>query len=164
MEIEQVLITWIHLTAAAIWVGGSLFIGIILAPVLKTIPNLSTSNLQIMMKIGRRFNKIALPALLTLIITGLYKAYPIMININILLSTSYGKLLLVKMLLVVILITSFIIHIKIINNNLENRIIHKQITEKQIKQIRKKIIFLGKFMVLVSIAIFLIAALLDSGI
>ena len=27
--IEQAILTWIHLVAAAIWVGGSLFIGIL---------------------------------------------------------------------------------------------------------------------------------------
>ena len=35
-EIEQAILTWIHLVSAAIWVGGSLFIGIVLSPLLKT--------------------------------------------------------------------------------------------------------------------------------
>jgi len=36
VAIEQVILTWIHLVAAAIWVGGSLFIGIVFSPILKT--------------------------------------------------------------------------------------------------------------------------------
>ena len=34
--LEQAIIMWIHLLAAAIWVGGSLFIGIVFSPLLKT--------------------------------------------------------------------------------------------------------------------------------
>jgi len=30
--IEQAILTWIHLVSAAIWVGGSLFIGIVFSP------------------------------------------------------------------------------------------------------------------------------------
>jgi len=35
MAIEQAIISWIHLTSAAIWVGGGLFLGVVLAPILK---------------------------------------------------------------------------------------------------------------------------------
>jgi len=35
MAIEQVLITWAHLVSASIWVGGGVFLGIVLAPLLK---------------------------------------------------------------------------------------------------------------------------------
>ena len=34
MALEQALLTWIHITSAAIWVGGSLFIGVVFAPIL----------------------------------------------------------------------------------------------------------------------------------
>jgi len=37
--LEQAILTWIHLIAAAIWVGGSLFIGIVFSPLLKTMTN-----------------------------------------------------------------------------------------------------------------------------
>jgi len=30
--LEQAILTWIHLVSAAIWVGGSLFIGIVFSP------------------------------------------------------------------------------------------------------------------------------------
>ena len=35
MALEQALLTWVHITSAAIWVGGSLFIGVVFAPILK---------------------------------------------------------------------------------------------------------------------------------
>ena len=67
--IEQAIITWIHLVSATIWVGGSLFIGIVFSPLLKTMTNSVQERMQIMIRVGKRFNKIAVPALVILIIT-----------------------------------------------------------------------------------------------
>jgi len=62
--IEQAVITWIHLVAAAIWVGGSLFIGIVFSPLLKTMADSMQERMQIMIRVGRRFNKVAVPSLI----------------------------------------------------------------------------------------------------
>jgi uncharacterized membrane protein len=70
MPIEQAILTWIHLIAAAIWVGGSIFIGIVFSPILKTITTTVEERIQIMIKVGKRFNKVAVPALIILMITG----------------------------------------------------------------------------------------------
>ncbi|MEK6931403.1 MAG: copper-binding protein, partial [Thermoproteota archaeon] len=57
--LEQAIILWIHLLSAAIWVGGSLFIGIVFSPLLKTMFDSVEERLQLMIKVGKRFNKIA---------------------------------------------------------------------------------------------------------
>ena len=54
--LEQAILTWIHLIAAAIWVGGSLFIGIVFSPLLKTMTDSLEERMQIMIRVGRRFN------------------------------------------------------------------------------------------------------------
>lgn len=59
MPIADSLITWIHLVAASIWVGGSIFIGIVLVPMLKTLANTVAERTILMITIGKRFNKIA---------------------------------------------------------------------------------------------------------
>jgi uncharacterized membrane protein len=46
MPIEQAILTWIHLIAAAIWVGGSIFIGIVFSPILKTITTTVEERIQ----------------------------------------------------------------------------------------------------------------------
>ena len=74
MALADVLVFWVHLTCASIWVGGSLFLGIVLAPMLGTIADSPADRLALMLRIGRRFNRIALPSFIILIITGIYNS------------------------------------------------------------------------------------------
>jgi copper resistance protein D len=164
MSMEQAIITWIHLVSAAVWVGGSLFIGAVLAPLLKKMSMPLEERIQMMIQVGRRFNKIAVPSLIILIITGLYNSQQIFTNSESLLATSYGSFLLVKIVLVIALIIAFIIHVRIIRKEVEEKIISKKMTEDQIQKLRKKIIILGEIIVIISVAVLFFAALLDAGV
>jgi len=164
MTLEQAIITWIHLVSAAVWVGGSLFIGVVLAPILKKMSMPLEERLQIMIKVGRRFNRIAVPSLIILIATGLYSSYPLLSNPGILLSTSYGSYLVIKILLVIALIIAFAVHVRIIRKDVEEKIMSKQMSEEQIQKLRKKIIILGEVTVVISVAILFFAAVLDAGV
>lgn len=144
---------------ASIWLGGSVFIGLVIAPTLKGTFSLQ-ERIKIMIKIGKQFNKLALPSLVILIVTGIYKAHLFLTQPDILFTTNYGYFLLIKIILVIVLILSFIIHVKIINQDL---IISNQ-NEKQFQKLRSKIIFLGKLTLIISLLIFLMAALLDDGV
>ena len=62
MSLVNALIMWAHLIAASIWVGGSIFIGIVLAPLLKTFSDSIEGRLAIMIRVGRKFNKIGIPS------------------------------------------------------------------------------------------------------
>jgi uncharacterized membrane protein len=164
VAIEQAIITWIHLTSAAIWVGGSLFIGAVLAPILKTMSYSLEERLQMMIRVGRRFNKIAIPSLIILIGTGIYNSYSFFNNLELLFSTSYGNLLTIKIILVMALIITYIIHVRIIRKDIEEQIMSKKMSEQQIKKLRSKIIILGEIIVIISVGILFMAALLNSGI
>jgi len=164
VAIEQAIITWIHLTSAAIWVGGSLFIGAVLAPILKTMSYSLEERLQIMIRVGRRFNKIAIPSLIILIGTGIYNSYSFFNNFELLFSTSYGNLLTIKIILVMALIITYIIHVRIIRKDVEEQIMSKKMSEQQIKKLRSKIIILGEIIVIISVGILFMAALLNSSI
>jgi len=52
MAIEQTIITWIHLLSASIWVGGSIFLGAVLAPLLKKMSLSTGERLLLMIKTG----------------------------------------------------------------------------------------------------------------
>ena len=164
MAIEQVILTWIHLVAAAIWVGGSIFIGIVFSPILKTITTSMEERIQLMIKVGKRFNKIAVPSLIILMITGLYNSHLLLSKPDLLLATSYGIFLTVKIILVIALVITYAIHVRIIRKEVEEQIMSKQMPLKQIQQLRKKIIILGEITVVLSITILFFAALLDDGI
>lgn len=164
MAIEQAIITWIHLISAAIWVGGSVFIGVVFAPVLKTMTTSLEERLQIMIKVGRRFNKIAVPSLLILIGTGIYNSHLFLSKPDLLLSSSYGNLLIIKIILVIALLITFTIHVRIIRKDIEEKIMSKQLSKNQIQKLRKKIIILGEVIIVLSVAVLFMAALLDVGI
>jgi len=163
MALEQALLSWVHITSAAIWVGGSLFIGAVFAPILKKMSMSAEERLQLMIKVGRRFNKIAVPALIILIVTGMYQAHLVLQKSDILYDTSYGNILIIKIILVVALIVTYAVHVRIIRKDVEDQIITNQISEHQLQKLRKKIIILGEITVVLSVIILFLAALLNSG-
>ncbi|MBM2851488.1 MAG: copper-binding protein [Candidatus Nitrosotenuis sp.] len=164
MAIEQAVITWIHLVASAVWVGGSLFIAMVFAPVLKTMSSSVEDRLQIMIRVGRKFNRIAIPSLMILIATGIFNAHQMLIKPDFLFSTSYGVLLVIKIVFVVGLLVAFGIHVRIIRKEVEQKITEKQLSDSQITRLRTKIIIVGQVTVILSVAILFMAALLDAGI
>lgn len=163
MSLEQAIITWIHLTCSAIWVGGSLFIAIVFAPILKTMMPSMEERLQTMIKVGRRFNKIAIPALIILIITGIWNSHNLLSRPDLLLSTSYGVILVIKMFVVAALLGSFAVHVRIIRKDVEEKIMRGQLDEAQILKLRKKIIIVGEITVVLSVLVLFLAAVLDAG-
>ena len=163
MTMEQAVITWIHLVSAAIWVGGALFIGAVISPLLKTMTTSVEERLQFMIKVGRRFNKIAIPSLVILVGTGIYNSSGFLNKPDLLLSSGYGNFLIIKIILVVALIIAYAVHVRIIRKDIEEKIISKQLSETQVQKLRKKIIILGEVTMVLSVAVLFMAALLDAG-
>lgn len=157
------LIVWLHLVAASIWVGGSIFIGVILSPMLNTSTRTAEERIVILIKIGRRFSHIAIPSLGILILTGIYNSKAFLFDPSTLYQTSYGVILLIKIILVVGTLIAYTIHVKIINSETETRIVTGNASKAYVQSIRSKIIFLGRTIVILSVMILLLAALLDVG-
>ena len=99
MVLADSLIIWLHLTCASIWVGGSIFVGIVLSPMLKIITITVEERVALMIKIGRQFNKIAMPSFGILIITGIYNSRSFFGNPSAFLANEYGIILLIKILI-----------------------------------------------------------------
>ena len=163
MALEQALLTWIHITSAAIWVGGSLFIGVVFAPILKKMSMPVEERIQLMVQVGRRFNKLALPALFILIATGMYQAHLVLQKSDILYDTSYGHILIIKIILVAALLVLYAVHVRIIRKDVEDKIIAKEMSQEQLQKLRKKIIILGEVTVVLSIIILFLASVLNAG-
>lgn len=120
--------------------------------------------ISLMVAVGRRFNIVAVPALIILIATGVYNAHHLLGRPELLLQTSYGTFLVIKIILVIALILTFLAHVRLIRKDVEEQIMNEQMPEQQVQSIRKKIIILGELMYVLSIVILFFAALLDAGV
>jgi copper resistance protein D len=162
MALADVLVFWVHLTCASIWVGGSLFLGIVLAPMLGTIAESPADRLTIMLRIGRRFNRIALPAFITLIITGIYNSRAFLLQPDALVDSDYGIILLIKIIFVIVTLIIYIIHIRSIDIETEKRIMSGD-SDSYIQPVRSRIILLGRVIVGLSLTILFLGALLNNS-
>ena len=163
MAVADGLVTWVHLICASIWVGGSIFIGVVLVPVLKSYTKSVEELVALMVKVGRRFNKVTVPAFAILIATGIYNSRAFISDPGALLDTTYGTILLIKIILVVATVITYVIHVRLLNADMERKILSGHGGNIYVQSIRTKIIVLGEVIVILSVAILLLAALLDSG-
>ena len=164
MVVVDGLVTWVHLVGASIWVGGSIFLGVVLVPVLKSHTETLEEMVALMVKIGRRFNKITIPAFAALIASGIYNSQVFLGEPGAVLDTTYGIILLTKVILVIGTIVTYVVHIRLLDADMERKIMSGQGGNIYVQSIRTKIIILGEIIVVLSVAILLLAALLDSGI
>lgn len=162
--IEQALLTWIHLVSAAIWVGGSIFIGVVFSPLLRSMTDSVEERMRIMIRVGRRFNLVAAPALAVLVATGIYSAQGLLVHSNLLLASSYGTFLTAKVALVAALVITYAIHVWIIRRDVEEQIMSGKFPKEKLPSLRRKIIILGELSVILSVTVLFFAALLDAGV
>jgi putative copper resistance protein D len=163
MVLVDSLIIWLHLTCASIWVGGSIFLGIVLSPMLKKITKTIEERVALMINIGRQFNKIAVPSFAILIITGIYNSRSFFGNPSAFLGTEYGMILLIKIILVVATLSTYAIHVRILNTKTERKLAVGNVSIVYIQAIRSKIISLGRITVILSVLILFLASLLHNG-
>lgn len=164
MVLADSLVTWVHLICSSIWVGGSIFIGIVLVPVLKSHTKSLEELVTLMIKVGRRFNRITVPAFGILIATGIYNSRGFFGDPAAILDTTYGMILLVKIILVITTVGTYVVHVRLLNADMERKITSGQGGNIYVQSVRKKIIILGEIIVVLSIVILLLAAFLDGGI
>jgi copper resistance protein D len=164
MAVLDGLMIWVHLICASIWVGGSIFIGLVLVPVLRSHTETLEEMVALMVKIGRRFNKVTLPAFAALIASGIYNSRAFLGDPSTLLDTTYGIILLTKVILVVGTIVTYVVHVRLLDADLERKIMSGQGGNIYVQSVRTKIIILGEIIVILSVIILLLAAFLDSGI
>jgi uncharacterized membrane protein len=159
MGLIESLIIWIHLIAVSIWVGGSMFIGVVIGPYVRS-TNMSTKErIMFTVNLGKRFNKIALPSLFILFITGIYNARLFILTGNI--NSTYGIILLIKVILVISMSIIYLLHVNILWKRIEKNI--DTYSEDYINRARRTIINIGRLIIGLSITILLLASMLHSG-
>lgn len=99
---------WLHVVAAAIWVGGIAQIATTWGP---AIPRLALSERRrIMTDVLQRFGRVALPAAATVVAAGLLDALVELGRVSELWNTGYGRVLMIKMALAGLLLVASYAH------------------------------------------------------
>jgi putative copper resistance protein D len=102
MATYYLISVFVHVICAAFWIGGMLFIPLVLVPGIKQQPN----RVLLLHKTGIKFRFYGWLAVIILIITGVlnihFRGLPF--TIDFFTSTSYGKLLSIKLVLFVIML------------------------------------------------------------
>ena len=129
---------------------------------LGTIAESPADRLALMLRIGRRFNRIALPAFIILMITGIYNSRAFLLQPVALIDSDYGIILLIKVIFVIVTLIIYIIHIRSIDIETEKRIMSGD-SNSYIQPVRSRIILLGRVIVGLSLIILFLGALLNNS-
>lgn len=97
-----VALDWVHLVAAALWVGGLIFLGVALLPSLG--PLGGPARTRLLAALVPRFSRIAGPSVAIVVLTGLYQTVRLLGGWSALTELTWGRALLVKVGLVLLLI------------------------------------------------------------
>lgn len=101
MPVLDTLVLWLHIVAAAVWVGGIVFLGLVMQPVAKNLISDPIERSRFLGKVGTRFNTIGWGSLVILALTGLYNLVRVAGGASyvpfLLLRTHFGLILDVKL-------------------------------------------------------------------
>lgn len=109
------LALFLHIVSAIFWIGGMIFLVLVIAPYLKTI-NDPREKSKIFQVVGKQYRKWGWVAIITLLVTGpiiLYLLYGIPVQrafspeVH---STGFGKALGIKLALVILIVLSALLH------------------------------------------------------
>lgn len=99
---------WIHIIAATVWVGGMLFLVLVLFPLLRKSDK--EDNHELIYKVGKRFRRIGWVSLFILFISGILNIYfSFGLNLREIFISEFGNILQLKLtVFLLIIIVSFI--------------------------------------------------------
>lgn len=112
MSLLNIIILWVHLFSAVLFVGGSFFMWLVVMPASHLFAKDESERTQIVGKIAKEFGRITNPILAILVLTGIYNATWYLPSLgDLLLFKSYGAtILFIKVVLVIILIALVYLH------------------------------------------------------
>lgn len=106
-----VMVDWLHLLAASLWVGGMMYISTTYLPILKgrSLKERTSSLLSTL----PRYSPLAITGVIIMAVSGPFNATVHMNSLAQLISTAYGRALVVKVLLVCALLVTSATHVRI---------------------------------------------------
>lgn len=92
------LVAWLHLAAAAVWVGSQVFVGLVAVPALRSLPDPS-ARAAALAALTRRYGVLGWVSLAVLAATGLHRLATALPDPALLFAGGYGGALLAKLVL-----------------------------------------------------------------
>ncbi|MCL4519550.1 MAG: CopD family protein [Thaumarchaeota archaeon] len=161
MSLLNVVVLWIHLFSAVLFVGGSFFIWIVLMPALQTLSKDESERTRIMGSIARQFGRITNPILAILVLTGIYNGSWYLPSFEYLFSfKSYeATVLFVKAILVLILLILVYVHGAYYGRKIARLASERKID--QLKAVRRKSRLVSYANLVLMVAILVLAVMLQ---
>jgi uncharacterized membrane protein len=153
------LVLWIHILAAIAWVGGMIFLTLVVVPVERGVQDRKL-RYELVNKIGTRFKYLGWGSIVLLVITGLYNVLQKIPSWDVLLSTSYGKTLLLKLVFVFIMFALSALHDFYLGPKLVQR---GKIKKEKITNLTRFLTILARGNLLLGLIVILLAVTLRSG-
>ncbi|HEY4036626.1 MAG TPA: copper resistance protein CopC [Ktedonobacteraceae bacterium] len=113
----SVLANWLHLLAASLWVGGMFYLSVVYLPVLKG--KSLTQSTQALLTTLSSFSPLAITGVILMSITGPFIATVHLTSLNQLITTLYGRTLLIKVGCVGALLVTSAIHVRFLRPHLK---------------------------------------------
>lgn len=156
---------FLHLVAAAVWVGSMVFLSLVLVPVARRLP--PKERAALIAQVGARFRPVGWTALAVLVLTGVVNAayrgvtWEGIVTGRVLGGT-WGRTLAVKVALVVVLLGLSALHDFVIGPA-SSRLMAQQITPQALR-VRRQAAWLGRITLLLALAVVLLAVFLVRGV
>jgi putative copper resistance protein D len=154
---ETVIVQWLHITSAVVWLGGKIFTSFVLNPVLRL--GISKEiRLELLKILGKRFRYISWGSLVVLIITGVINTSQRVSGIEGWLGSKFGALLIIKLFLVATMIGISTAHTLFLTPWIRKKSLEND--DEGFKMARKTLILVSRVNIFLGISVLLLAVLL----
>ena len=144
---------WLHIVGAAFWIGGMLFLPLVLLPAIKNNPD----RRNLLMATGLKFRFYGYIVLAIMFVTGLLNIYfrGISFSLNFFIMTRYGQLVELKIILFVLMLTISLMHDVIVGRKAID-----QMENQRIKLIAR---WTGRLLLLIALIMAYIGVMISRG-
>ena len=115
--VYAVLVDWLHLLAASLWVGGMIYTSVIYLPAMKE--NTLLERARSLISLLPHFSPLAITGVVIMAVTGPFNAVVHLTSLDQLITTAYGRALVVKVVLVGALLLTSTIHVGLLRPRLK---------------------------------------------
>lgn len=154
------MVLWLHLLAAMVWIGGMLFLALVLMPSLRGLEDPKLRS-QLVHVVGRRFRTVGWIAIGVLIVTGILNVMRLGVSPIALLDTRFGAILGLKLTLVSVMLILSGVHDFILGPKLTSSNPTPGSTESE--GLRRTVVMLARVNLLIGIIIVLLGLMLSHG-